>query len=262
MKVKKDYLMTTDMRKFDTTLSREDTLTISELDKSNSKDIWVINSTSGNTCGVVQFQVMNNQGTHINIEVPYTFVAVNLANFSAPANIINSDAFRRAVNRRMLTIVTDDYAEILNSSPEAQIELETISRGVSVGAAENAETLLGGGDLKSNRKVQVNLPTTAGINEDDDESNDELKINPVILSVMRNSSTSSMEKVNQLRTHRKLLKPVDAYYIHASATLADDEDADDLIQASSKMISQFKTRYSKDDMKEARRAARRWVEGS
>ena len=257
-----DSFMSNAMQKFDNLLTREDTMTVSQLEKEGAKDIWVLNTSTGNMRGTVQFQVLNGQGTHVHIEVPYTFVAINLADNSAPENILSSDAFRRAVNRRLLTIVSPEYAMQLNSTPDAQLELETISKGVSVGVAESAETILGGGDLKQNRrKVQVNNPVNVGLDEDS-EVDSESVIDPNILGIMRNDRLSSTEKLNQLRNNRGLIKPVDAYYIQAVASLGDDDDVDELVEASAKIIAQFRNKYTKDELSNARRAAKRYLDNA
>lgn len=252
--------MSNAMQKFDNILTREDTLTISALEKVGAKDIWVLNTSTGNMRGTVQFQVLNNRGTHVHVEVPYTFVAINLADTSAPENILNSDAFRRAVNRRLLTIVTPEYAEELNSTPDAIIELETISKGVSVGVLESAETILGGTDLK-NTKLQVQQSVEVGLT-DTNKVDMDYEINPTILGIMRNNRLSSAEKLNQLRNNRKLIKPVDAYYIQSIASLGDDDDVDELVEASAKILSQFRNTYDKKELSKARQAAKRYLDNA
>lgn len=245
------------------TVSENDILTVSELERDNAKEIWVLNTSIGKIRGTVQFQVLNNQGNHVHIEIPYTFVAVNLTEFSSASNILNADAFRRAVGRRLLTIVTPEYARKLNSSKMAQAELETISRGVSVGVAESADTILGGGELDrgSRSRTQINTSASVGLLEQEAPIDANLVIDSTISGIMRNSSLSAIEKLNMLRTNRKLIKPVDAYYIQAVANLdEDDDEADQLVEASAKILNQFRAKYSKVELKAARRAAKNYLD--
>lgn len=223
-------------------------LSIADLERASARDIWVLNTSHGNNCGAVAFQCAGESGP-IHIEVPYTFVAVNLADQASPELILRSESFRRAVSRNFLTIISPQAAARQNAGQQAAIELDKIRRGISVGVAESVSTINGNTDLSSNKQFQanlgsVNVKTQETGRTDGNGYDPQFTVDSRVLAVMNNNDLSGEEKVNHLRTHKESIKLVDAFYI-SSVGVINDEEA--VIEAGSSMVRTLKKRVERNE---------------
>ena len=216
-----------------------DRMSIADVERSGDlSDLWVLNTSSGNFAGAISITATDDAGESRGLEIPYTFVAINLADMMAPERIIRSNSFRRAVARGFITIVTPQRAKLQNSGPSAKVELEKIRQGISVGVAESAETM---GSINANApQISVSTGSVTQVGGGSSERIDpENMVDSRIQRIMNDDGISADEKLNLLRSNRESIKLVDAMYIKRCATA---DDADEIVTASKKMIKTLKTR--------------------
>ena len=216
-----------------------DRMSIADVERSGDlSDLWVLNTSSGNFAGAISITATDDAGESRGLEIPYTFVAINLADMMAPERIIRSNSFRRAVARGFITIVTPQRAKLQNSGPSAKVELEKIRQGISVGVAESAETM---GSINANApQISVSTGSVTQVGGGSSERIDpENMVDSRIQRIMNDDGISADEKLNLLRSNRESIKLVDAVYIKRCATA---DDADEIVTASKKMIKTLKTR--------------------
>lgn len=219
-----------------------DRMSIAEIERGGDlSELWVLNTSSGNFAGAISFTAYDDSGDARGLEVPYTFVAINLADRMSPDRILRSTDFRRAVSRGFLTIIKPERARTQNAGSAARLEMEKISQGISVGVAESAETM--GGLQSSAPQISVSSGSTfnGGTTERIDPEN---MVDTRIQRVMLDENMSEDEKLNFLRSSRDSIKLVDALFIRRCATA---DDADDLVTASKKMVKTLKTRALEED---------------
>ena len=221
-----------------------DRMSIADVERSGDlSDLWVLNTSSGNFAGAISITATDDAGESRGLEIPYTFVAINLADMMAPERIIRSNSFRRAVARGFITIVTPQRAKLQNSGPSAKVELEKIRQGISVGVAESAETM---GSINANApQISVSTGSVTQVGGGSSERIDpENMVDSRIQRIMNDDGISADEKLNLLRSNRESIKLVDAMYIKRCATA---DDADEIVTASKKMIKTLKTRAFNND---------------
>ena len=213
-----------------------DRMSIAEFERSgDSSELWVLNTSSGNFAGAISFTAHDDSGEARGLEVPYTFVAINLAERMAPDRILRSTDFRRAVSRGFITIIKPERARLQNSGTAARLELNKISQGISVGVAESAETM---GGVQSHAQ-QISVSSGSNINGGTEQVAPENMVDTRIQRVMLDENISEDEKLNFLRSNRDSIKLVDALYVRRCATA---DDADELFAASKKMVKTLKAR--------------------
>ena len=223
----------------ETDIQEFDRLTIADVERAGDlSDLWVLNTSSGNYAGAISITATDDAGESRGLEIPYTFVAVNLAESMAPERILRSNSFRRAVARGFITIITAARARIQNSGASAKVEIEKIRQGISVGVAESAETM---GSINPNAPaISVSTGSVTNVGGGATEKVDpEYMVDSRIQRIMSDDAITEDEKLNLLRSNRESIKLVDAIYIKRCATA---DDADDIIAASKKMIKTLKTR--------------------
>lgn len=210
-------------------IDSEHVLTVDQLEEMEAKSIWVLNTSFDRLQGAVSFQVEGSGGQLRNVEVPFTFVAINLADSARPRNIIDNEHFRRAVARQVLTIVTPEYAREHNSSREAQNELQKIRAGLSVGVTESSDTanasrspITSGAASNtpvSTSNTQTNVMTLGNNNSNSSETT----VDQRIINIMTNASLSEDDRVAALRTNKSYIKLCDAYYVSSMSHINDEE---------------------------------------
>jgi hypothetical protein len=80
----------------------------------------------------------DGQGNNIVVQVPVTFICVDLTTQATKQGILSSPTFRRMVNARMLTLISEEDAMRMMASPDAQKEAERLynrAQDLSVDAA-------------------------------------------------------------------------------------------------------------------------------
>lgn len=87
-------------------------LTVGQAEKANDSQLFVLNKS--NPPGNVNFVVVDEAQQKVPLQVPKTFIPVDLTNFSTRRDILRNPNFRRLVARGFLHIVdTEDSEEFL-----------------------------------------------------------------------------------------------------------------------------------------------------
>ena len=125
------------------------------------EDIWVMNATKGNRRGNVFFTVANATGTREDqVNVPATFIPINLTNQVTREQLLSSSSFRRAVNHEMLKLVLPEDAEKFMKEPDSIREFEQVRAQMIDSVAGEAQY---GMDKEQSTQVQHDTVTAAGI---------------------------------------------------------------------------------------------------
>lgn len=107
-------------------------LTVAEARKiTNATELWVVNRSdevlADKKRGVVNLEIKAGEDEPVHIVVPNTWVPINLAAYTERANIVKSTKFLHAVREGYLGIITDEEADVLMQSPDAQAEMTKYS---------------------------------------------------------------------------------------------------------------------------------------
>lgn len=103
----------------------ESTMTIEELSTSSHPSVWVVNSseeTLDNGAQADVFVVVAYNGQSIPISVPKSWLPINLAARMPKKALVESTYFLEACYKKLITIVTPEYAAELNARPSADSE--------------------------------------------------------------------------------------------------------------------------------------------
>ena len=99
-------------------------MTIGELENSKSSSVWVLNSS--NPKGNVNMTMNDGQGQQLVIQVPVTWIAVDLTTQATKSAILSSPAFRRMLAQGMIKLIAEEDALAMMSAPDAQKEAQRI----------------------------------------------------------------------------------------------------------------------------------------
>lgn len=125
------------------------------------EDIWVLNSTKGNRRGNVFFTVANATGTREDqVNVPSTFIPINLTNQVTREQLLGSSSFRKAVNHELLKVVDAKDAEAFMKEPDAAREWNSVRAQMIDSVAGEAAF---GMDKEQPAQVQQDAVTSAGV---------------------------------------------------------------------------------------------------
>ena len=97
-----------------------DRLTIAQAEKVEGSSIFVLNKS--NPKGNVNFVVTDMAQQKISVQVPVTFVPVDLSMFATKEDVLRNPNFRRLIARNFLHIVTSESAEEFLADPSATKE--------------------------------------------------------------------------------------------------------------------------------------------
>ena len=99
-------------------------LTIAQAEKIESSALWILNNRGsiGEQFGVVNITIPEGNGQVHTIRVPDTNIPIDITTQATKNAVLSNPQFRRLVHGRMLTIVTEDEANQMLSTPEAQEE--------------------------------------------------------------------------------------------------------------------------------------------
>lgn len=124
----------------------------------NSQSLFVLNTadTVIDNGGIVYVSIHQKDGEPIAIEVPRTWLATDLCNKAPRESILNSTKFMQSINSGLLTLISDEVANAINSDPSAPAEIarlrqsaevvktaqaaRTIGRNVSISVGANSES--------------------------------------------------------------------------------------------------------------------------
>lgn len=92
-------------------------LTVSQAEKSDSSQIFVLNKS--NPRGNVNFVVVDAGQQKISVQVPVTFIPVDLSTFATKQDVLRNPNFRRLVAKGFVHIISTDSAEKFLEDPRA-----------------------------------------------------------------------------------------------------------------------------------------------
>lgn len=99
-------------------------MTIGELENSKTSSVWVKNTS--NPKGNVNMTMNDGQGQQLVIQVPVTWITVDLTTQATKSAILSSPAFRRMLAQGMIQLVSEEDALTLMQSADAQKEAQRI----------------------------------------------------------------------------------------------------------------------------------------
>lgn len=186
----------------------ESTMTIEELSTSTHPSVWVVNSseeTLDNGAQADVFVVVAYNGQSIPVSVPKSWLPVNLAARLPKKALVESTYFLEACYKKLITIVTPEYAAELNARPSADSERKRLkeleeavhsasrAKGINV---EVVDLVKGKGSAKSFNMDDIDEKATSAATEEV----------PVAFRglVVKLNSMSETDAVNELRMRGKM----------------------------------------------------------
>lgn len=97
---------------------------VAQAEKADSSQIYVLNKS--NPRGNVNFVVVDSGQQKISVQVPVTFIPVDLSTFATKEDVLRNPNFRRLVARGFVHIISSESAEEFLQDPRAQKEYERI----------------------------------------------------------------------------------------------------------------------------------------
>lgn len=199
------------------------TLHFSDIEDEKVKRIWVLNSTRDkNADGPVIFTVSNETGQGVStVEIPLTWIPLDLTNQVSKSQLMSSSYFKRAVNRGLLRLIDEDSASQILNQPGADEEIEKINDlRRQVGASLTSMNVTNEmGDIAS--KTQMSPQNTYAGTETSD-------VNPTVFQLMmdatENPDIKDIQLINSLRTIRTKLTDKDFRFIMTEAQKLNRQD--------------------------------------
>jgi hypothetical protein len=93
------------------------TITLGQLEKSDSSSVWVLNNS--NPKGNVNIMMNDGQGTSMVVQIPPTWIPIDLTTQATKSAITNSPNFRRLLSTGMLVLVDDEVAAATMAQTDA-----------------------------------------------------------------------------------------------------------------------------------------------
>lgn len=97
---------------------------VAQAEKADSSQIFVLNKS--NPRGNVNFVVVDSGQQKISVQVPVTFIPVDLSTFATKQDVLRNPNFRRLVARGFIHIISSDSAEKFLEDPRAEREYNRI----------------------------------------------------------------------------------------------------------------------------------------
>lgn len=97
---------------------------IAQAEKADTSSLFVLNKS--NPRGNVNFVVVDSGQQKISVQVPVTFIPVDLSVFSERSDVLRNPHFRRLIARGYLHIVSSDSAEKFMEDPRARKEHDRV----------------------------------------------------------------------------------------------------------------------------------------
>ena len=95
-------------------------LTVTQAEKADDSQLFVLNKS--NPRGNVNFVVVDSGQQKVSVQVPVTFIPVDLSTFATKADVLRNPNFRRLVARGFVHIVSSESAEEFLQDERAQKE--------------------------------------------------------------------------------------------------------------------------------------------
>lgn len=128
-------------------LDRIQRLTLQEAraNAENSQSLFVLNTadTVIDNGGIVYVSIHQKDGEPIAIEVPRTWLATDLCNKAPRESILNSTKFMQSINSGLLTLISDEVANAINSDPSAPAEIARLRQSAEVVKTSQAARTIG-----------------------------------------------------------------------------------------------------------------------
>lgn len=119
-------------------------LRISDLEEKRVGSVWVCNRTKGQNRSIINLSVPRAHGRGSdNVNIPITFLPIDLTGQVPKGDLLQSSQFRRAVSSGALLLVSDEDAQKMLEQPGAQEELERLAREAGLMEAESARMTSG-----------------------------------------------------------------------------------------------------------------------
>lgn len=129
-------------------------LSVSQAMTKTTPSLWILNTASERVerGGEVAISISRKDGSSTTIMVPMSWLPIEATSFAPMKEVLEAPKFLDAVREHLVRIVTDEYAELLNSRPDAASERARINqRAEAVRAATSNRSLgrnvtISGGD--------------------------------------------------------------------------------------------------------------------
>ena len=97
-----------------------------EKDKYKNKSIWVGNTTKGSSRGQVVFRVYDRAGGSTSVNVPDTWLPIDLTEMASREQLLSSSDFRGAIRNGMLVLLKEKQAQELMAKRGATDEVQRV----------------------------------------------------------------------------------------------------------------------------------------
>lgn len=178
------------------------TLSIQEVESSNTTVVWGMNNTKAEHRGSIIFNVPSSNGsTGIDsVVLPQTFLPMNLTEQVTKRQLLESSQFRRAIASGMLSIIEDEEARQMHQLPGADLEREKLKREMINGVTGIGDDALG---------VNVGLESTSSSNGNRIDN-----VLPAVVTLTLDlEEKDPVEVVNSLRNLRMDMSKEDYEYV-------------------------------------------------
>lgn len=178
--------------------------TVNQAEKADSSQIFVLNKS--NPRGNVNFVVVDNAQQKISVQVPVTFVPVDLSVFSTKEDVLRNPNFRRLIARGFLHIISTESAEEFLKDERAAKEhnriFDVLQEDVDLEFQAPVEDQINAAppetkDAQVNQFVQNILLRAASENDDDLITELESKLDTLTLTdvnyLMDNTSSATLK---------------------------------------------------------------------
>lgn len=169
--------------------------TIKDIEKSPDSSVWVYNTTDKNgqrMKGVLNLSVPDGMGNSVAINIPVTWIPIDLTAQATKAAILSAPAFRRLVQMGAVTLTTSELAEKIFESADAQMEAGRIYNIISSVEMDKATPPV---------EVKNMISEAAG------------NVSGVALNIAHNTTISEEDILSMLRSNLSSLTQDDLRYI-------------------------------------------------
>ncbi len=174
-------------------------LTLSELDKANSTSIWVINMTGNigivgaeGKAGRINLSVNDGMGNTIPVQIPLTWIPVDLTTQATKASLVANPQFRRLSSSGAIKLLAEDDAVKILADPDAQRE------------AKRIYSLDSNIELKMPAELKDQLAVQHGT------------ISPAVISVVQRDDLDEESALSSIKANQMALSREDYEYLAAN----------------------------------------------
>lgn len=188
--------------------------------------IWVINTSdqhaSTNSKGDVYVTVHRADGNATTLTVPVTWLPIDVTKTVTRKSILESSYFLDALHKKLLTLVTEEYALSLLERSDAAREQKRLDEREAIALQETKARGIGKnvtittGDLEQDEEIaRRDQAEKASINPSDFDSNEAAVFEDIDTSfkafVNKSNSLSEPEAIDEFRNHGRMSMEQAAY---------------------------------------------------